>query len=161
MFHQIEGLVVDRGIRFSDLKGTLEYFLKRLFGPSIAVRFAPTYFPFVEPGAEINIACTVCGGKGCRTCKGSGWLEVLGAGMVHPAVLRAVRRDPETWTGFAFGLGIDRIAMLQRGVDDLRVLLENDLRFLRQFPGTGSSLPAGPGAPIQPGPAQPGAPVQK
>ncbi len=141
MFHQVEGLVVDRGVTMGDLKGTLEHFLHRLLGANARVRFAPTYFPFVEPGAEVNVSCTVCGGSGCRTCKGSGWLEVLGAGMVHPQVLRAVGLDPEAWTGFAFGLGIDRIAMLQHGIDDLRVLLDNDLRFLRQFPASGSGDP--------------------
>src|SRR5437867_5151911 len=133
MFHQVEGLVVDRGIRFSDLKGTLERFCRLLFGTSVRVRLSPSYFPFVEPGAEVNISCTVCGGSGCRTCKSSGWLEILGAGMVHPAVFRAVGYDPEEYTGFAFGGGIDRITMLLHGIDDLRLLLENDLRFLRQF----------------------------
>jgi phenylalanyl-tRNA synthetase alpha chain len=135
MFHQVEGLVVDRGIRFTDLKGTIEHFCRALFGGSVRVRFNPTYFPFVEPGAEVHISCTVCGGSGCRTCRSSGWLEIMGAGMVHPAVFKAVGYDPETFTGFAFGMGIDRIAMLLHGIDDLRLLMENDLRFLRQFPG--------------------------
>jgi len=135
MFHQVEGLVVDRGIRFTDLKGTIEHFCRTLFGGSVRVRFNPTYFPFVEPGAEVHISCTVCGGTGCRTCRSSGWLEIMGAGMVHPAVFKAVGYDPEAFTGFAFGMGIDRIAMLLHGIDDLWLLMENDIRFLRQLPG--------------------------
>jgi len=146
MFHQVEGLVVGEGVRFSDLKGTLERMVHRLFGTEARLRWRPSYFPFVEPGAEIDISCTVCGGAGCRSCKQSGWLEILGAGMVHPAVFRAVERarvaagerpgayDPERVSGFAFGMGIDRIAMLLYRVDDLRVFVDNDARFLEQFP---------------------------
>ena len=146
MFHQVEGLVVGEGVRFSDLKGTLERIAQRLFGNDAKVRLRPSYFPFVEPGAEVDISCTVCGGSGCRSCKQSGWLEILGAGMVHPAVFEAVERarvaagakpgayDPERVTGFAFGMGIDRVAMLLYRVDDLRVFVDNDARFLEQFP---------------------------
>jgi len=146
MFHQVEGLVVGEGIRFSDLKGTLARMAQRLFGEDVKVRLRPSYFPFVEPGAEVDISCTVCAGKGCRTCKMSGWLEILGSGMVHPAVFEAIERgriaageepgayDPERVTGFAFGMGIDRVAMLLHQVDDLRVFVDNDVRFLEQFP---------------------------
>jgi phenylalanyl-tRNA synthetase alpha chain len=133
VFHQIEGLVVDRGIRFSDLRGTLAYFLQRLFGPACKMRFRPSYFPFTEPSAEVDMSCLLCGGQGCGTCKQSGWLEVLGAGMVHPNVLREVRIDPEEYSGFAFGLGIERLAMLMFRVPDIRLFLQGDVRFLEQF----------------------------
>jgi len=147
MFHQVEGLAVAEGIRFSDLKGTLAHFLHRLFGEHVRVRLRASFFPFVEPGAEVDISCTVCGGGGCRSCSGTGWLEILGAGMVHPAVFEAVERarvaaglhagayDPERVSGFAFGMGIDRVAMLLHRIDDLRLLIENDVRFLEQFRG--------------------------
>ncbi|MBI4445765.1 MAG: phenylalanine--tRNA ligase subunit alpha [Acidobacteria bacterium] len=133
MFHQMEGLVVDAGITFADLKGTLEAFLKELFSPQTRVRFQPSYFPFVEPGAEVVISCIFCSGTGCRVCKQNGWIEVMGAGMVHPKVLQKVGYDPETYTGFAWGMGIDRIAMLKYQIDDLRIFFENDVRFLSQF----------------------------
>jgi phenylalanyl-tRNA synthetase alpha chain len=141
VFHQVEGLVVDSGITFSHLKGTLEHFCGRVFERPITVRLRPSYFPFVEPGAEYDISCIFCGGSGCRPCKGSGFIEMGGAGMVHPAVFEQVNRklgeiryDPERLSGFAFGLGIERIAMLKHGIDDIRLLYENDLRFLSQFP---------------------------
>ncbi|MDP2690537.1 MAG: phenylalanine--tRNA ligase subunit alpha [Deltaproteobacteria bacterium] len=133
MFHQVEGFMVDKGIRFSDLKGTLTHFLHRLFGEKTGIRFRPSFFPFTEPSAEVDIRCVICKGSGCRVCKGSGWLEILGAGMIHPEVFKAVNYDPEEHTGFAFGLGIERIAMLKFGIDDLRLLFENDVRFLGQF----------------------------
>ncbi len=135
MFHQIEALVVGEGVSMADLRGTLSEVWRRFFGDDVRVRMRPGYFPFVEPGAEFDLSCRVCGGSGCRTCKGTGWLEMGGAGMVHPAVFEAVGIDPERYTGFAFGLGIDRIAMMRHGVDDLRLLIENDARFLAQFPG--------------------------
>ncbi len=134
VFHQVEGLVVDEGITFAHLKGTLEHFCRRVFGHDLRVRLRPSYFPFVEPGAEYDISCIFCGGSGCRPCKGSGYIEMGGAGMVHPAVLEKVGCDPERYTGFAFGLGIERIAMLRHGIDDIRLFYENDLRFLSQFP---------------------------
>ncbi len=133
MFHQIEALVVDEGISLSDLKGTCAAVWSRFFGDEVAIRLRPAYFPFVEPGCEFDISCRVCGGTGCRACKETGWLELGGAGMVHPAVFEAVGIDPERYTGFAFGLGIDRIAMMRFGIDDLRLTIENDVRFLRQF----------------------------
>jgi len=133
VFHQIEGLVVDRGITMAHLKGTIEAFLQGLFGRDTKVRFTCSYFPFVEPGAQAAMTCFLCGGAGCRTCKGSGWIEILGAGMVHPNVLRVCGVDPEVWSGFAFGTGVDRLAFLKYGVPDLRLFFENDLRFLRQF----------------------------
>ncbi len=133
MFHQVEGLLVDRGVTFADLKGVLTAFVHQMFGPEVGVRFRPSYFPFTEPSAEVDIECVICGGHGCRVCKATGWLEVLGSGMVHPAVFEAVGYDPETYTGFAFGLGIERIAMLKYGIDDIRLFFDNDLRFLRQF----------------------------
>jgi len=133
MFHQVEGLLVDKGVTFADLKGVLTAFVHQMFGPEVGVRFRPSYFPFTEPSAEVDIECVMCGGHGCRVCKATGWLEVLGSGMVHPAVFEAVGYDPETYTGFAFGLGIERIAMLKYGVDDIRLFFDNDLRFLRQF----------------------------
>ncbi|HEY8486268.1 MAG TPA: phenylalanine--tRNA ligase subunit alpha [Limnochordales bacterium] len=133
VFHQVEGLLVDRDVSLADLKGVLAEFARAMYGPDRAVRFRPSYFPFTEPSAEMDVACGVCGGAGCRSCKGTGWLEILGAGMVHPQVLRNVGYDPEAVTGFAFGLGVERIAMLRYGIDDIRLFYENDLRFLRQF----------------------------
>ena len=133
MFHQIEGLAVDQGITLGDLKGTLFEFARRLFGEDRKVRFRCDHFPFVEPGVEMAIDCIVCGGTGCRLCGGSGWIEILGAGMVHPDVLRRVNYDPDIYTGFAFGLGVERIPMLRYGIDDIRLFYGNDLRFLRQF----------------------------
>jgi phenylalanyl-tRNA synthetase alpha chain len=133
MFHQVEGLLVDREVTFADLKGILTEFVHQMFGPEVGLRFRPSYFPFTEPSAEIDIACVICRGEGCRVCKTTGWLEVLGAGMVHPAVFEAVGYDPEEFIGFAFGLGIERIAMLKYGIDDIRLFFDNDLRFLRQF----------------------------
>jgi phenylalanyl-tRNA synthetase alpha chain len=139
MFHQVEGLYVDRGVSFADLKGTLDEFVKALFGPAMKTRFRPSYFPFTEPSAEVDISCVICGGTGkgaagpCRVCKTTGWLEVLGAGMVDPEVFRHVGYDPEEHTGFAFGLGVERIAMLRYGIDDLRLMFENDVRFLSQL----------------------------
>ncbi len=133
MFHQVEGFMVDKGVTFSNLKGVLTLFLHRLFGEKTDIRFRPSFFPFTEPSAEVDIRCVICKGSGCRVCKGSGWLEILGSGMIHPEVLRAVKFDAEEYTGFAFGLGIERIAMLKFGIDDLRLFFENDTRFLRQF----------------------------
>ena len=133
MFHQIEGLMVDKGITFGDLKGILTIFVNQCFGRGIGVRLRPSFFPFTEPSAEVDIACVICKGKGCRVCKNSGWLEILGAGMVDPEVYRHVHYDPESVSGFAFGMGIERIAMLKYGINDMRLLFENDLRFLGQF----------------------------
>jgi phenylalanyl-tRNA synthetase alpha chain len=133
MFFQVEGLLVDRGITLGDLKGTLQIFVHRMFGPETLTRFRPSYFPFTEPSAEVDYSCFKCGGKGCRICKGSGWIELGGSGMVHPNVLRTVNIDPEVHTGFAFGLGLDRMCALMYGLDDIRLLYENDLRFLEQF----------------------------
>ena len=133
MFFQVEGLLVDRGITLAHLKGTLTEFLRRMFGPDTRTRFRPSYFPFTEPSAEFDFSCFKCGGVGCRLCKGSGWIELGGSGMVHPNVLRAVDIDIEEFTGFAFGLGIDRMCALLYGLDDIRLLFENDVRFLRQF----------------------------
>ena len=134
MFHQLEALVVDEGVSLADLKGTCAAVWSRFFGDEVAIRLRPAYFPFVEPGCEFDISCRVCGGSGCRACKQTGWLELGGAGMVHPAVFEAVGIDPERYTGFAFGLGIDRIAMMRFGIDDLRLTIDNDVRFLQQFP---------------------------
>ena len=133
MFHQIEGFLVDRGVTFGDLKGILSAFVTQYFGQDVGVRFRPSFFPFTEPSAEVDIQCVICGGKGCRVCKNSGWLEILGSGMIDPEVFRAVHYDPETYTGFAFGMGLERIAMLKYGVNDLRLFFENDVRFLQQF----------------------------
>jgi len=133
MFHQVEGLVVGEGIGLADLKGTIRLFASRLFLRDLEVRLRPGYFPFVEPGAEFDVSCMICGGGGCRTCKRSGWIEMGGAGVVHPAVFENVGYDPEKYTGFAFGLGVDRIAMLRYAIDDIRLFFENDLRFLEQF----------------------------
>ena len=134
-FHQVEGLYVNRGVSLADLKGTLDHFLKAFFGRQTEIRFCPSYYPFVEPGASVDIRCFFCGGKGCGVCGplSGGWLEVLGAGMVHPNVFRAVGYDPEEWTGWAFGAGIERLVMLRHGVPDVRMFLESDLRFVRQF----------------------------
>ncbi len=133
MFHQVEGLMVDREVSFADLKGLLTYFAREVFGEETRVRFRPSYFPFTEPSAEMDIQCVICRGGGCRLCGDTGWLEILGAGMVHPNVFRAVGYDPEVWRGFAFGLGVERITMLKYGVDDIRLFYENHLRFLEQF----------------------------
>lgn len=133
MFQQVEGLVIDKNISFSDLKGTLELFLKEIFGNRVSVRFRPSFFPFTEPSAEVDISCVMCEGKGCRVCSGTGWLEILGSGMVHPRVLELSNFDPEIVRGFAFGMGVERIAMLTYRIDDLRLFFDNDIRFLRQF----------------------------
>ncbi|MBR1993405.1 MAG: phenylalanine--tRNA ligase subunit alpha [Firmicutes bacterium] len=133
MFHQIEGLVVDEGITMADLKGTLDSFAKQLFGPETKTKFRPHHFPFTEPSAEMDVSCFKCGGKGCRVCKGSGWIEILGCGMVHPNVLKVGNIDTEKYTGFAFGIGVERVAMLKYGVDDIRLFYENDMRFINQF----------------------------
>lgn len=133
VFYQIEGLYVDRGVSFADLKGVLTAFARSFFGESVQLRLRPSFFPFTEPSAEVDITCFLCGGKGCRICKYAGWLEILGCGMVDPNVLKAVDIDPEEYTGYAFGMGIERIAMLRHKIDDIRLLYENDLRFLRQF----------------------------
>ncbi|MFC1549004.1 phenylalanine--tRNA ligase subunit alpha [Candidatus Omnitrophota bacterium] len=133
MFHQVEGLMVDKGITFADLKGTLSMFCKSMFGEDIEMRLRPHFFPFTEPSAEVDISCIICKGKGCRVCSGNGWLEILGAGMVNPKVFEAVGYDPEEYTGFAFGMGVERIAMLLYGIEDIRLFYENDVRFLRQF----------------------------
>ncbi len=132
-FHQIEGLVIDKDITFADLKGTLEEFAKKLFGEETKTKFRPHHFPFTEPSAEVDVSCFKCGGKGCRFCKGSGWIEILGCGMVHPHVLEMCGIDPEEYTGFAFGVGLERIALLRYEIDDMRLLYENDERFLKQF----------------------------
>jgi len=133
MFHQIEGFMVDEGIKFSDLKGVLEIFAKAVFGQEIKMRFRPHFFPFTEPSAEVDISCIICKGKGCSVCARKGWLEILGSGMIHPNVFKHVGYDPKKYTGFAFGLGIERIAMLKYGINDIRLFFENDLRFLKQF----------------------------
>jgi phenylalanyl-tRNA synthetase alpha chain len=135
VFHQVEGLAVDEGITFADLKGTLLAFAREMFGEEARVRMNPDFFPFVEPGAELEVSCFVCGGSGCRTCKGTGWIELLGCGMVHPNVLENVGYDSERYTGFAFGVGIERVALLRYGVPDIRLLFEGDIRFLEQFEG--------------------------
>ena len=133
MFHQVEGLVVDEGVTFGDLKAVLEDFVRQFFEADLALRFRPSYFPFTEPSAEVDVECMFCHGDGCRVCSGSGWLEILGCGMVHPAVFEAAGIDAERYTGYAFGMGVERLAMLRYGVNDLRIFFENDLRFLRQF----------------------------
>jgi phenylalanyl-tRNA synthetase alpha chain len=139
MFHQIEGFLVDRHVTFADLKGVLELFAQRMFGDDVRLRFRPSFFPFTEPSAEVDLSCVICGGTRrsgdapCRVCKGTGWLEILGAGMIHPAVFRAVGYDPEAFSGFAFGLGVERVAMLKYGINDIRLFYQNDMRFLRQF----------------------------
>jgi phenylalanyl-tRNA synthetase alpha chain len=133
MFHQVEGLLIDTDVSFADLRGTVEEFLQAFFEKDLAVRFRPSYFPFTEPSAEVDMACVMCEGKGCRVCSHTGWLEVMGCGMVHPNVLISSGIDPEKYTGFAFGMGVERLAMLRYGVNDLRLFFENDLRFLKQF----------------------------
>ena len=133
VFHQIEGLVIDKNIAMTDLKGTLEMFAKKCLGENTKIRFRPHHFPFTEPSAEADVSCFVCGGKGCRVCKGEGWIELLGCGMVHPNVLRNCGIDPEEYSGFAFGFGVERIAMAKFGIEDMRLLFENDIRFLKQF----------------------------
>ena len=132
-FHQIEGMIVDKGITFADLKGTLAQFAKELFGEKTKVKFRPHHFPFTEPSAEVDVSCFKCGGEGCRFCKGSGWIEILGCGMVHPKVLRMSGIDPDEYSGFAFGIGLERITLLKYEIDDMRLLYENDVRFLKQF----------------------------
>ncbi|MBS1237249.1 MAG: Phenylalanyl-tRNA synthetase alpha chain [Deltaproteobacteria bacterium] len=133
MFHQVEGLLVDKGVTLGDLKGTLTTFVHQMFGRDTSLRFRPSFFPFTEPSAEVDIRCVICRGKGCRTCKNTGWLEILGSGMVDPEVYRFVHYDPEIYSGFAFGLGIERVAMLKYGIDDIQLFYRNDMRFLRQF----------------------------
>jgi phenylalanyl-tRNA synthetase alpha chain len=133
MFHQIEGFLVDHHVTFADLKGVLTAFLNQFFGSGHKVRFRPSFFPFTEPSAEVDIECVICGGRGCRVCKNSGWLEILGSGMIDPEVFKSVNYDPQVYSGFAFGMGLERIAMLRYGVSDLRLFFENDVRFLRQF----------------------------
>ncbi|ALC16730.1 phenylalanyl-tRNA ligase, alpha subunit [Desulfuromonas soudanensis] len=133
MFHQVEGFLVDRNVSFGDLKGILTTFLAQFFGKGIDVRFRPSFFPFTEPSAEVDIQCVICGGKGCRVCKNSGWLEILGSGMIDPEVFKSVDYDAKAYSGFAFGMGLERLAMLKYGVNDLRLFFENDLRFLKQF----------------------------
>ncbi len=133
MFHQVEGLLVDEGVTMTDLKGTLNSFAKQLFGSKVKTKFRPHYFPFTEPSAEMDVSCFKCGGAGCRFCKGSGWIEILGCGMVHPNVLKVGHIDTEKYTGFAFGMGVERIALLKYEIDDIRLLYENDMRFIQQF----------------------------
>ncbi len=133
MFHQIEGLVVDKGVTMGDLKGALEIFARSLFGEDTKIRFRPHHFPFTEPSCEVDVSCFVCGGKGCSVCKGEGWIEILGAGMVHPNVLKGCGIDPEIYSGFAFGMGVERVVMKKYNIDDMRLLYENDIRFLSQF----------------------------
>lgn len=133
MFHQVEGLVVDEGITMADLKGVLDSFAKQMFGSETKTKFRPHHFPFTEPSAEMDVSCFKCGGKGCRVCKGSGWIEILGCGMVHPNVLKVGGIDTEKYTGFAFGVGVERVAMLKYGIDDIRLMYENDMRFIEQF----------------------------
>ena len=133
MFHQVEGLVVDEGITMADLKGVLDSFAKQMFGEETRTKFRPHHFPFTEPSAEMDVSCFKCGGKGCRVCKGSGWIEILGCGMVHPSVLKVGEIDTEKYTGFAFGMGVERVAMLKHEIDDIRLLYENDMRFIEQF----------------------------
>ena len=133
MFHQVEGFLVDRKVSFADLKGVLSSFTNRMFSGDLPLRFRPSFFPFTEPSAEVDIACVICNGKGCRVCKRTGWLEILGAGLIDPEVMKMVGYDPDEFSGFAFGLGVERIAMLKYGIDDIRLYYENDLRFLDQF----------------------------
>ena len=133
MFHQVEGFIVDKHVTFADLKGTLTFFVHQFFGSDVQMRFRPSFFPFTEPSAEVDIQCVICSGTGCPVCKRSGWLEILGSGMIDPEVFRFVDYDPEIYSGFAFGLGVERIAMLQVGLSDIRIFFENNLQFLRQF----------------------------
>jgi phenylalanyl-tRNA synthetase alpha chain len=135
LFHQVEGLMVDERVSFADLKYVLTEFARAYFGPQVRMRFRPSFFPFTEPSAEVDISCLMCQGKGCGACKSSGWMEVLGSGMVHPNVFKAVGYDAEKYTGFAFGMGVERLAMLKMGIDDIRLFLENDVRFLSHFRG--------------------------
>jgi phenylalanyl-tRNA synthetase alpha chain len=137
VFHEVEGLAVDEGISMADLRGTLATFARAMFGGETRTRFIPDFFPFVEPGVELAVSCFVCHGAGCRTCKEEGWLELLGAGMVHPNVLRNVGYDPDRYSGFAFGMGVERVAMVLFGVPDIRLFYESDVRFLEQFEGVG------------------------
>jgi phenylalanyl-tRNA synthetase alpha chain len=134
VFHQLEGLYIDKKVSFADLKATIYSFARQMFGTDVKLRFRPSFFPFTEPSAEVDVTCYLCGGKGCRVCKKSGWLEIMGCGMVHPNVLRNCGIDPETWSGYAFGMGVDRTVLLRYKIDDIRLLFENDLRMLRQFP---------------------------
>lgn len=134
VFHQLEGLYIDKGVTFADLKATIYSFARQMFGSDVQLRFRPSFFPFTEPSAEVDVTCYLCGGKGCRVCKKSGWLEILGCGMVHPNVLRSAGIDPEEWSGYAFGMGVDRTVLLHYRIDDIRLLFENDLRMLQQFP---------------------------
>lgn len=140
VFHQLEGLVVDKDVTMADLKGTLEAFAKRLYGPEVAVRFRPSFFPFTEPSAEVDLSCVACHGKGCRVCKGTGWIEVLGSGMVNPKVLAMCGIDPNVYSGLAFGIGLDRLAILRYGIKDMRLLFEGDVKFLSQFREGGAAL---------------------
>ncbi len=133
MFHQVEGLLVDKGVTFGDLKGTLTTFVHQMFGSNTALRFRPSFFPFTEPSAEVDIRCVICHGKGCRTCSNTGWLEILGSGMNDPEIYKFVDYDPEVYSGFAFGMGVERVAMLKYGIDDIQLFFKNDMRFLRQF----------------------------
>jgi phenylalanyl-tRNA synthetase alpha chain len=133
MFHQVEGLYVDKNVSMRDLKGVLTYFFKKFYGEKTKTRFIPSFFPFTEPSAQFDITCFICSGKGCKTCKKTGWLEVGGCGMVHPNVFKAVNYDPEFYSGYAFGMGIERLAMMKFGIEDIRILYQNDLRFLEQF----------------------------
>ncbi|NTW69867.1 MAG: phenylalanine--tRNA ligase subunit alpha [Chlorobiaceae bacterium] len=134
VFHQLEGLYIDKKVTFADLKATIYSFARQMFGTDVKLRFRPSFFPFTEPSAEVDVTCYLCGGKGCRVCKKSGWLEIMGCGMVHPNVLRNCGIDPETWSGYAFGMGVDRTVLLRYKIDDIRLLFENDLRMLKQFP---------------------------
>ncbi|NTW56246.1 MAG: phenylalanine--tRNA ligase subunit alpha [Chlorobiaceae bacterium] len=134
VFHQLEGLYIDRKVSFADLKATIYSFARQMFGTDVKLRFRPSFFPFTEPSAEVDVTCYLCGGKGCRVCKKSGWLEIMGCGMVHPNVLRNCGIDPETWSGYAFGMGVDRTVLLRYKIDDIRLLFENDVRMLKQFP---------------------------
>ncbi|MCF8215758.1 MAG: phenylalanine--tRNA ligase subunit alpha [Chlorobium sp.] len=134
VFHQLEGLYIDKNVSFADLKATIFSFARQMFGTDVKLRFRPSFFPFTEPSAEVDVTCYLCGGKGCRVCKKSGWLEIMGCGMVHPNVMRNCGIDPETWSGYAFGMGVDRTVLLRYKIDDIRLLFENDVRMLRQFP---------------------------
>ena len=133
VFHQLEGLYIDKNVSFADLKATIYSFARQMFGTDVKLRFRPSFFPFTEPSAEVDVTCYLCGGKGCRVCKKSGWLEIMGCGMVHPNVMRNCGIDPETWSGYAFGMGVDRTVLLRYKIDDIRLLFENDLRMLKQF----------------------------
>lgn len=133
VFHQLEGIYIDKNVSFADLKATIYSFAQQMFGQDVKLRFRPSFFPFTEPSAEVDVTCYLCGGKGCRVCKKSGWLEIMGCGMIHPNVMRNCNIDPETWSGYAFGMGVDRTVLLRYKIDDIRLLFENDLRMLRQF----------------------------